>query len=274
MSFPATPTFPSAPTWPGTPSYPGSPTFPDLSNLHPECSVIAGAFPFTFPVGSQGKYYRSKYVWSNGVGSPLVFWGAAVGPIAPAPAGPTLIFTEPFTYANGSIATSSGGLWIIKEGTISIDTNRVTAGTHTDYAMAYRNTVVAANQRAELTLPATGAASHWMGPAVRVQAGSVAGFYVITRGTELDLDKVVAGVHTNLQFDVSANISSGHKLAIEVSGTGAATRIKVQVDTGGGWVDKWTNIDPSASIDSGFVGVAGWNDLSQTFGDNLLGYNL
>lgn len=83
-------------------------------NLHPECSPIAGSFPFTFPVGSEGKYYRAKYVWDNGVNPPLVFWGDAVGPIAAAPPAPSYLVEENFE----GVGTPAG--WTVI-GTVDFD---------------------------------------------------------------------------------------------------------------------------------------------------------
>lgn len=73
---------------------------------HPECSVIAGSFPFTFPVGSEGKYYRAKYVWDNGVNPPLVFWGDAVGPIVESAPDITtgLVHNYEFDESSGTVA--------------------------------------------------------------------------------------------------------------------------------------------------------------------------
>jgi hypothetical protein len=40
-------------------------------------------------------------------------------------------------------------------------------------------------------------------------------------------------------------------------GAGASARLTVQIDTGGGWVDKWTSQNPAADIDGGKPGGCG-----------------
>jgi len=58
--------------------------------------------------------------------------------------------------------------------------------------------------------------------------------------------------------DTAVTLAAGNKIAIEASGSGTSTRLKVQTDTGGGWVDKWTDVNPAVDIDGGACGVCSW----------------
>lgn len=116
------------------------------------------------------------------------------------------------------------------------------------------------DQRAEITIDAatTGGGFDWIGPAVRVQSGSASGYMVVFSSTDLYLLSCASGTVVTLNSDTGMTLTAGNKIAIEATGTGTSTRLKVQIDTGSGWTDKWTDVNPAADIDGGKPGIGGW----------------
>lgn len=132
------------------------------------------------------------------------------------------------------------------------------------------------DQRAEATIDtATGGAFEWIGITVRVQTGVQTGYWLMCSSTDLFLYSFNAGTPTLIISDAAMSFSAGHRIALEASGAGTATRLKVQIDTGSGWTDKWTNQNPPDDIDGGKPGVGGGS--SGVLGmriDDWKGYNL
>jgi len=187
--------------------------------------------------------------------------------------GPTLVISDDFTYSNGDIQTQSGGTWtiVLAAGGININSNRYT-GNHTDYSIAYHSTAINANQRAEATIVVVGASSY-AGVAVRVQASADSYFTYFNNGS-IYLEQRSGATNTILMSDVAASFSNGNRIALEANGAGTSTRLKVQVDTGSGWVDKWTDVNPGGDIDGGSAGICTYANTATTLGDTFRAYNL
>lgn len=149
-----------------------------------------------------------------------------------------------------------GGIQVLKPG---ID-GYVTTASGGVIGNCYYNQPISANMRVEATIKtvAAGGGFDWVGPGARTQAGSNTGYGLVFSSTDLYLISIVAGTQATIMSDSAMTLAVGNKLAIEVTGVGAATRIKVQVDTGSGWVDKWTDVNPAADIDGGFASTISW----------------
>lgn len=117
--------------------------------------------------------------------------------------------------------------------------------------------VFSADQRSEATVTAVGGGFERVGVAVRIQSGAATGYGLSVSGSEICLFSVVAGTRATIIEDLSASVSAGHKIALEATGSGTSTRLNVQIDTGSGWVTKWSNQNPAADIDGGQPGLCG-----------------
>ena len=194
--------------------------------------------------------------------------------------GPTLVASDNFdAYANGDPLDNAAN-WV-QEGAGSITTTKPGSdGTVTGASVASlcRHTAtINADQRAEMTIDATisGGGYNWIGPAVRIQSGAVTGYAVVISSTDIFLISFNAGTVATVNSDGAATLAAGNKIAIECSGAGASARLKVQIDTGSGWVDKWTNQDPAVDIDGGSAGVGSWLfNASGNLMDDFASYNL
>ena len=194
--------------------------------------------------------------------------------------GPTLIASDNFDSYTSASSLDAAANWVVESGTLNIanpsgDGSVISGAGAT--GLARHTGTFAANQRTEVTLDGlTGSASYeWVGAAVRVQTGAATGYLVVAGSTDLFLLSLNAGTAATINSDTGMTLSAGHKIAIECSGTGAAGRLKVQIDTGSGWVDKWTNQDPAVDIDGGSCGVASYLFSSFTAKvDDFFGYDL
>jgi hypothetical protein len=196
-------------------------------------------------------------------------------------AGPTLIAQDNFdSYANLS-SLGAAADWVDNGAAMIVSKpasdGAIITASGSAIGLAYHTATFSANQRAEITIEATVAGGNfdWLGPAVRIQAGAVTGYGVVFSSTDLYLVSFNAGTQATIVSDTGMTLSAGNRIAIEASGTGAATRLKVQIDTGSGWVDKWTNRDPAVDIDGGSPGVCSWllNNPSNKL-DDWKGYDL
>ncbi len=134
-----------------------------------------------------------------------------------------------------------------------------------------------ANQRSEITIEATSTGGSFddIGPAVRVQSGAATFYAAVFTAGDLRLIYVSAGTPTIIIQDNAMSLVAGNKIAIECSGAGAAARLKVQIDTGSGWVDKWTNQDPAVDIDGGKPGIGMFSQPGTVNSvDDWAGYDL
>jgi hypothetical protein len=135
------------------------------------------------------------------------------------------------------------------------------------------------NQRAEITFEARasdGGATEYLGIGVRVQSGYTGYFVHVNDLGYIYVAKANSGTETDLVADETPNVvSAGNRVAIEVTGSGSATRIRVQIDTGSGWVDKWTNQDPGATyISGGAPGVYGYRSSTSVRLDGFVGQSI
>ncbi len=120
-----------------------------------------------------------------------------------------------------------------------------------------------ANQRCEVDIGFVGNNGDLeiIGAAVRIQNGADTWYDLVLETvfdttTLLLLRKVIAGTATVIQTTTTP-IVAGDSIAIEVTGTGASTRLRAQKDIGAGWVDIWTNQDPGSTyINSGQAGMS------------------
>jgi hypothetical protein len=135
-----------------------------------------------------------------------------------------------------------------------------------------------ADQRSEITIDATSAGGSFddVGPAVRCQSGAITYYAAVFTAGDLRLISVVSGGSPTIIIqDNAMSLVAGNRIAIEASGAGTATRLKVQIDTGSGWVDKWTDQNPAADIDGGSAGVANFSQSGSTCRlDDWFGYDL
>ncbi len=177
--------------------------------------------------------------------------------------GPALIASDNFDAYVNSAALGDEANWV-QEGGSTMNINKPGADSSVIPAgaasLCRHVATMNANHRAEVTLDAVAAGGgfDWIGPAVRIQSGAVTGYTVVVSSTDIYLISINAGTPTTINSDTSFSLAAGNKVAIECSGAGASARLKVQVDTGSGWVDKWTNQDPALDLDGGFAGLGCW----------------
>lgn len=196
--------------------------------------------------------------------------------------GPTLVASDNFDAYAGATDLGSEANWVATSGNIEVykpaaDSSLIPSSGGT-IGIVYNIATFAADQRGEVTIDAAAGSQlfDWIGVSVRCQSGSASCYAVIMGATDLYLIKINGGTQATINSDLGMTLVAGNRIAIEASGTGAATRLKVQVDTGGGWVDKWTNQDPGGTyLDGGAVGVASWLLSGNTNRiDDWFGYDL
>ena len=194
--------------------------------------------------------------------------------------GPTLVAQDNFdSYIDGD-ALGGQGNWIDEAVGINVRVpgadGSVNPG-NSNVGLSRYNVTFAANQRAEMTIDAvgTGGGFDWIGPAVRIQSGAATGYAVVFSSTDLYLLTFNAGTVTTVNSDSAVTLIAGNKIAIEATGSGTSTRLKVEVDTGSGWVTKWASENPAVDIDGGQPGVGKWLLASLTNrADDWKGYDL
>lgn len=191
--------------------------------------------------------------------------------------GLTLIASDNFdSYTNLDFLHTKPN-WGQNRGTINIIKPAADGGfSGSDQSCAHRGDTYTPAQRCEITLKIIGTAFHFVGAAVRCQGidtryqfqvdGSV--YYLLSRngGTQT----VVPG-HSGTALALVA----GNKIALEVTGDGLATRLKIEKDIGAGWVTIASNIDPTVYLDGGTPGVvADGGSGTTSVGDDFKGYNV
>lgn len=213
-----------------------------------------------------------------GLQSPA-FYGSANRPAA-AGGGPTLVAEDNFDSYTDASDLDGAANWVKEGGTINVNKPASDGSLFPgDTASSvYRHTAsFNANQRCEMTIDAVTTAGNfdWIGPAVRCQTGANTGYGAVFSSGDLYLISITAGVEATINSDTAITLAAGNRIAIEASGSGTSTRLKVQVDTGSGWVDKWTDQNPVSDIDGGACGVIHW--LLSVVGnraDDWKGYDL
>lgn len=204
----------------------------------------------------------------------------AIEPNVAAGGGPTLIAQDNFDSYTDQSSLDGAANWVIEAGTINVNNPSGDGSLFTGASTVglVRNVATFnANQRAEITIDSVAAGGNfdWIGPAVRVQTGAATGYAVVFSSADLYLISISAGTEATINSDTGMSLVAGNKIAIEASGSGTSTRLKVQIDTGSGWVDKWTDQNPAADIDGGAAGIASWLlSSSANRADDWKGYDL
>lgn len=189
------------------------------------------------------------------------------GPITPAPAGgggsPTLIATDNFTaYADDQNLNTTGN-WANVVGSYKIFT---ASGTKVAIGTAFGGTngvywigagTITTDQYSEITVYYSGSPSTLVGACVRASVGGGGNFYRAEwfQG-DVYLQKYVAGTGSNITT-VAFAMADNYKIRLGVTGTGSATRLTVDVDTGSGFTPLISAIDPGGTyLDTGGVGMS------------------
>lgn len=189
-------------------------------------------------------------------------------------AGPTEVASDAMNYGtNGSI----GANWEVLVGSfVSWGTNG-TIGSNSSGHNAARwqgAGTFNADQYSECTVSQVGIDE--IGVIARAAAGSSSYYFARFNNnlSKIQLYRRNAGVAT-LVADPSNTASAGHKLRLEVSGTGSATRCVVKKDTGSGWETAIASIDPGGTyIDSGNPGIHAASATGSSRFDSWAGGNL
>ena len=190
-------------------------------------------------------------------------------------------FTDNFEVRTSNADLDGQSLWVAYTGHPHVVEARSGASTLTVRpattipGATYYNQTFSADQRAEILIGYVGSTGDWerIGAAVRIQSGADTYYDVVVETvysatTVLVLRKVIAGTATVIQTSTTP-IAAGDRIAIEASGTGSATRLKVQTNlASAGWTDIWTNQDPASTyIDGGRPGLSAYTQ----FGGSPLG---
>jgi hypothetical protein len=177
--------------------------------------------------------------------------------------GPTLVFTDNFIAADYTASQDINGIngWVQVAGSYKrgASTNEMA---WPDAAAAYTNYTnsvsVSSDQRIEATYAGTA-----IGAANEVGISLRGGAYtVLWRNTTWTLYDSSGALGTG-------SLAVGDKMSLDVSGSGAAIRLKVQKDTGGGFVTEsgMGSVDPVTDIDTGQPGLYGYDA-----GDGTMSY--
>jgi hypothetical protein len=209
------------------------------------------------------------------------YQAAFLKPAAGGGGGPTLVAQDNFdSYADGSLLASSSnwdaagannGTWVrntVGDGSIY--------GSGNNSLLYYTTASFNSDQRSEATIDAAGSTGFsWTGVTVRVQAGVQTGYWLMCNANQIYLYSFNSGTPTLVRSDSAVTLAPGNRIALEATGVGTATRLRVQVDTGSGWVDHWSSENPTDDIDGGKPGVGG-STGGDTFTrmDDWKGYNL
>lgn len=178
--------------------------------------------------------------------------------------GPTLIKSEDFSSAaSGTNAlsditgwTQKTGSMVTTDGYIGKQVYATTTGAHSLYYWSPGATAL--DQSVEVTYGSQNS-NGYLGAAVRVQSGADSAYWAVSNGTGLVLEKRIAGTVTALVNNTSEGAMD--KVRISVAGSGSATRLSVEKDTGSGWVavSGMSNIDPSDYLGAGAGGIAAYS---------------
>lgn len=116
------------------------------------------------------------------------------------------------------------------------------------------------------------------GPAVRCQSGAMTCYALASNvvNNTVDLIIVNSGTRTLIQNNGSYTYANGIKLRISATGSGSSTRLNGYIDTGSGWTQIFTNVDPGTGnyIDNGYWGLYSESGAVNNVLDNFKGYNL
>jgi hypothetical protein len=196
-----------------------------------------------------------------------------------APPGPTLVKFEDFqSAAAGSNNLSDITGWVSLHNTIG--TSDLLGGKYAFPASAgpanagYRWDTGAdsLDQRVECEVTALDGAGN-IGPCVRCQAGAVSYYALYITATNLYLYEWNAGSAAEVT-SLLVTTDVGDKLALIATGSGAATRLNVEMDTGGGWVNVISDANPATDLGEGKGGIGSFGDTQMVGLDNWYWYDL
>jgi hypothetical protein len=147
----------------------------------------------------------------------------------------------------------------------------------TTTSMAKSTATFSANHRSEATAVTLSAGSFsFAALGVRCQSGAATFYAFLVDGSNWYVMDFIAAVQ-HVITNGTSTVSDGDLFAIEASGAGSSTRLKIQKFHSGSWTDIATNIDPGTShyIDNGAPGVGG-SSANATFGrvDDWKGFDL
>lgn len=179
------------------------------------------------------------------------------------------------SYADLSDLNGQGN-WVVEVGSFIVDKAasdgivRCVAG-GVDSVARKSTPLFAPNQSAEMTLRAGIAAAGVIGPMVRCQTGAGTGYGGLydAASSVIYLFYMSAGSWTPINT-ASRSYVGNEKLKVRVTGSGASTRLAMDEDIGSGWVNIWTNQDPTFYLSTGQPGLYGYGNEGTTgwHGDN------
>lgn len=176
------------------------------------------------------------------------------------------------SYSDG-VDLGAQANWATVEGNIRVDKpssdGRVRGDALQNDVCRRTSPSFSANQEAEITI-VLGDGNGAIGLAVRCQIG--ADTYYACHWDDSANAIYLAYVSTGTWHQISTtskSYSTGNKLRLEATGTGSATRLTLKEDTGSGWVNVFTSVDPGTYIDGGQPGVYGYYiNAAYLHGDN------
>jgi hypothetical protein len=178
---------------------------------------------------------------------------------------PTTAVLENFTGSDGANLDSD---WTALSGATlpKIQSNQcANQGAATYIGAWYDLSTFGADSEAYLTVPVF---SDYVGVFCRLSSpsGSYNGYQASWAGSSLTIQRLDAGVQTQLGAAVTLAKANGYKLGIEAIGS----TIKVYADTGGGWVERASRTDSTHSA-AGYIGFDAFDGSSLTRIDDFGG---
>lgn len=171
---------------------------------------------------------------------------------------PTEVANDNFSSYSAFTDLDAAANWEMEQGaftTLGMDTVVNGAG---GSIQLYRYTAASFNsdQYSECILSAT-ATFEQIGIAVRVQ-DSQNGYFLHYNesGTALNIGYISGGTKT-VSSTITKDYSAGVRLLLRCSGAGTAARLDAYEDTGGGYVQVFTSVNPAVDIDNGRPGLSG-----------------
>lgn len=193
--------------------------------------------------------------------------------------GPTYtpVFSDNFdSGANGDVLGSRSG-WTATRGVMNVLNPTTSAGSVYNNAAgtsaeAAVTATISADQYCECTLVITGTPNTYRGIGARnVSSGNFYGLIYQPSSGTLFLQENPGGAGPT---PLSKSYSTGHKLRLRVTGTGSALRINADEDTGSGWVNVFTDYNPTLEYDTGNPCVASYDSSTAFSVDDFVAGNV
>jgi hypothetical protein len=203
----------------------------------------------------------------QGIPAMMVSGGGAVS----APSGWTQRASDNFDSGTANTNLNTNPSWTARQGTIWYHLGGYVQNNSAVDNFYYWNAYsFNASQYSQFTLVA-GSGAVVVGPACRIQTGTVSAYFFLITATIAKLVRYNSGTGTDIVSTAKAYVA-GNKLKLEVTGTGSATRLNAYEDTGSGWVAVWSNQDPGGTyIDGGSPGLFGFGGTVGFFMDDWAG---